>query len=568
MMIPFHFLLLTGSAISSYCAIDLGSQYLKVSTMDIDGFIKIVPNSHNKMMTPASVALKLDKYPNHHLTNIEALNAQLKVGDDALRHLKIRPESGSYCIPRLLGRSISSATDFSYPSIVDASEMLSFLIKNLFPLNKFPTTPSLIIAVPAYYTYEQRNDVINALYSSSMNCIGLIDDNQAISTLYSIRFSKRFSEQNQQILFVDCGSTSMKAYRCLFSMNYTTNPPTPLINITSYEWTEDCGGELFARKYSRHYNISISKARKMLISLTNTSNKDINSTDFFSEELSALSRLIKRAVNGPIDQIQLIGGSSRLFFVKDIISQAANGVEIKKELPPFDSIAIGAMHVLQEIENISIYQFPNITRTSPYNSYVECGNVTDDYCYQSANCTFASILENTKCDILEFKTDIDDVPKGTTPILGRYDMANISQFPEGRSGGFVMFKEPMPVLVSALWCRNEDLYCQNIMVRPTLSNELVRNRQKAFVETVLNAQKEIEKLRLIKIQISDLIQNIENFLDESNDVQVDEMKIGTLETIEYAKKMCSKSNNYAKLQVIKNDLEIIAHYVGISVHQI
>lgn len=556
------FLLFAQEIFSLYGAIDLGTQYIKVSVMNIDGNMKIVSNSQNKMMTPSAVAFKLDKYPTRHLTNIEALKTPIKIGDDALRLLKKRPESGSAFVPRLIGRTSSNESHFYFPQFVNASEMLGLLLKNIFLTPELKLVQGSVVAVPAYYTYEQRNDIIDAMWAADLSLYNIVDDNEAISTLYSIRFAKRFSEKPQSILFVDAGATSIKAYRGVFDMNHTTNPPTPLVNLTSYEWTESCGGEQFAIKYSQAKNISITKSRKQIISL---SKSEANST--FSEELASLSHLIKRAANGQIDHIQIFGGLSRLPIVIETVSNAAGGVEIRRDLPPNDAVSFGSQYVLMNLHNISLFQFPNLTRSSPYNIFVECNGVTDDYCYKSANCSDATLLENTRCDVFNFFTELDDVPEGCTNLIGRYNLLNISRFPKGaNAGGFLVFKPPKPIITAALWCRNEDLYCLTIVGKEAVSNELKREKQLHFVETVMKAQDEIQTISMLKEKIESISLQIENFIKNTDDVKCEEVKDDALKQIEFARQVKNKSNAKNKLDVVEKDLEMIARYLGVPVN--
>lgn len=552
---------------ASYGAIDLGTQYIKVSIMDLDGNIKIVPNSQNKMMTPSAVAFKLDNYPNRHLTNIEALKVPIKVGDDALRLLKKKPEYGSAFVPRLIGRKPSNNSNFNFPPFVNASEMLALLIKDIYLSPELQNVPGSVVAVPAYYTYDQRTDVVDAMWAAELGLYSVIDDNQAIATLYSIRFAKRFSENPQSILFVDAGATSIKAYRGVFSMNSTTNPPTPLVNLTSYEWSESCGSEYFALKYSKSKNISVKKARKQLNALTSLSRGELET--LFSDELTSLSQLVKRATNGPIDHVQIFGGASRFSFIVDAIIQAAGGVELRRDLPPNDAIAIGSNYVLMNLNNISLFQFPNLTRSSPYNLFVECNGVTEDYCYKSANCSEAALLENTRCEVFNFFTEKEEVPEGCNELIGRYDLLNISKFPRGaNAGGFLVFNPPKPIVTAALWCRNEDLYCLSIIGKASGSSELKRSKQQQFVSTIIKAQSEIQEVSVKKDKIDDLTTRIEKFIENSEDVKVDEAKDDAIRKIEYAREIRNKSNSIKKLVVVEEELKMIARYIGVPINEV
>ena len=221
------------------------------------------------------------------------------------------------------------------------------------------------------------------------------------------------------------------------------------------------------------------------------------------------------------------------------------------------------------LNNISLFQFPNLTRSSPYNVYVECNGVTDDYCYKSANCTEAALLENTRCEEFNFYTEMEEVPEGTSNLIGKYNLLNITKFPRGaNAGGFLVFKPPKPIITAALWCRNEDLYCLSIIGRAARSNELKRDRQLHFVDTIMKAQDEIQKISILKDKIDSLSGRLAKFLEESEDVRSEEVKEDVLKQIEFAKQVNSKSNAKKKLEVIEEELETIARYLGVPINAV
>ena len=598
---------LMGATLAAYCSIDLGTKNLKVGFIDINGDPRVAPNSKNLMMTPAAIAIKFMNHPfpaNKHLSIDQALSVQVKVGDDALSVLKNRPEAGSSFVPRLIGRENVSDKYYAkwgHSRYLNPSEMLALIIKHTLHTSSISSVDGCVVAIPAYYTFAQRKDISDAMWAAQINFFGLIDDDQAVPTLYSIRFAKRFSKRKQSILFVDAGFNSVKAYRCVFQTNHSTSPPTPNANVTSYEWSECVGSSKFIEKIASYKNISMKKAEKYLFS----SNDEFISKyyDVFKDEILLLQQLIKRAINGPIDEVQIFGGASRLEFISDIIKNVLKShqmdinddyflgndpeddigsdifndlkdyiykeIPVKKELSINDAVSFGALYVLQDMQNLSMYTYPNLTRCSPYNSYVECGGVISEYCYQSSNCSEGAVLENSICEKINIYTDPENAPEGCSNLLGQQIMVNSSDFTHHPSGGFLMFKPPAPMVNFAMWCRNSDFYCDYVALRQSGSNELQKSMQLNFVDTIFNNQKQIEKINYIRADIMTLLESIESIMEsDSNGEKIEgkikDMKEKILSTIENSKSVYRKTQNIEKLRSIYDELQLIAVYLDIS----
>jgi molecular chaperone DnaK (HSP70) len=484
---------------------------------------------------------------------------QLKVGQDALRLLKTQPLSGSSFIPRILGRLNSSL--FQVPQILNASELLSFLISDFFSTPQFSDLQASVVVIPAYFTSSQRQDIIYGMWGAHVNYAGMIDDVHAISYFYSIRFSKKFSKQPISVLFVDIGAVSAKAYRIHFGINHTLTFPLPFANMTSYEFTENSGGELMAIEVSKRLNISIKKSRQLLYS------DDFDQLELISEQLSELNSMVRRAINDEIDVVQVFGGASRLSFVIETIQNAiGENIEIKRELPVTDALAIGGAYALAEMQNLTVFDFPNLKRRSPYNIYVECGDSVDDYCQKNRECEEGSLFDIAWCEKVEFKTSLNAVPVGTNELLGKYKLLNMSVFnrKSQASGGFLLYKTPFPVLSGVMWCKIKNMDCDQIAIQEVGMSLIRAGKVRSFVQAVLRGQKEQQKVNAVKERINDIIEKIQAFLETKGGKLEEEEKMEVEEVVKVAKEEVKYLTGMVQLEIVEESLESQANALKIN----
>jgi hypothetical protein len=548
------FLLFLRCGLSIFAAIDLGSQSIKVAAMTPTGSVFMAQNRHRKMQTPSAVALKLPHYPGRHLTNIEGLEAQLKVGQEALGFLKRQPFSGSAFIPRLLGRLNSSL--FPIPQILDASELLSFLIGDLFSTPQFSDLQASVVIVPAYFTQSQRQDVLHGMWGASVNYAGMIDDVHALAYFYSVRFAKKFLERPISVLFVDVGAVSAKAYRITFGMNETAVFPSVVANMTSYEFTEDCGGELMAMELAKRLNISMKKSRHLLHS------DEFDQLDLIGDQLSELNSMVRRALNGAVAVVQVFGGASRLSFISETIENAVGeDIEVKRELPPTDALAIGGAYAMAEMQNLTVFDFPKLTRRSPYNIYVECGDSVDDYCEKNRKCEEGSLFDLTWCENVLFRTSPDSVPVGTSDVLAKYKLLNMSFFNRKNrtSGGFFLYKTPFPILEGALWCKVRDMDCDQVGIEEVTASLTKSGKVRSFVQAVLRGQKEQQTAAVVKAKIWELIGKLEDFVRMKAETPDDETKADLEEIVRTSGEAVKSLTGTVQLEIVEQSLESQMH---------
>ena len=497
----YSFLFLLKTVTSIYAAIDFGSQYTKISVSSIKEPVSMALNHQNKALTPSAIAFNIQNYSNQHMTLDEAHKCEVKIGESALHLLKKKSYLGTSYLARIVGRQYSN--DYEIPDILNTTEMLAIFFRKMLSGSQFNSLEAVAITIPNYYTLSQRECIIDALNISGIQLFSLLDDASSIIQLYTIQNSKKFVYESHAVLFIDIGASCLRAYRVVFTQNETD----PLGTQTSYEWTEKIGGFHFIRKVALYENCSFSKAQKLLI----RGNTDYS--HLFEEDLETIYDIIQEAINGEVDEIQLIGGGSRFPFIVHYIKSVVGYVDVLKDLPSMDSIALGSLHIVLSTLNQSKFKLIPVIKPPYYSSYVECGGIREDYCTLHDDCKSYIVMPNAFCKTASIISK-SDVPEGASKVLAQYDMVNLSDFPheieEPVSALFVMQK-PAPFIASALWCKVGDRFCQNIKVLPTINEDPTKMRKIKFVTTILQSEEERVKRCEYKSKISMLFECLSNF---------------------------------------------------------
>ena len=451
-------MILTFLICTDIIGLDFGNQFFKFSETTISGFPKMYRDSNNKIPIPSAAAInKPIDFDN--LTNISEIN--IKFGYQALRILKKKPELGYEFLPRVLGRK---NTSFHTSKYCTQTELLSLYFMDFF--NRLQRTPQLAIAVPFYWTTLQRKAITDALDIYHIPLLGIMEDYTALATLYSSLRYNRYLNASRNILFVDIGGTSVK----IIGLSFIWRGNYSVINETASEWSEKTGGYYFAKAISKNKSISMNKAYKILINSDSSQylpliQNEINiiktllidATSHFLSRVKVFGNLPNNS--NEIDEIQLIGGSSTLKFLPEIIKNITNCNKILKDFNPNEAIALGATLAAQFKEGTSIYP-PSRVFPIPEQSLSLMCNITHSYCQKGTHCRHRIIEEHTdSCSIVKIIADPTHLPEGTDHILAQYRLLNISNLTitdKTYSKGYFDLFEPYSRLNNLNWC-NESL---------------------------------------------------------------------------------------------------------------
>ena len=233
----------------------------------------------------------------------------------------------------------------------------------------------VVITVPAYFNDSQRQATKDAGAIAGLEVLRIINEPTAAAIAYGL--DKTDDKQERNILVFDCGGGThdvsiLTLDGGIFEVKATggdTHLGGSDIDNLIVEWLcEDIKKRMKkdvrenARALKR-LNIAAEKAKKTLSSSTTTTieveslldgvdyNTSLTRAKFeqladkvFTRTLEPLDRLLKDAKmsKGDIHEIVLVGGTTRIPRVQELLSNYFNGKQLNKSLNPDEAIAYGA----------------------------------------------------------------------------------------------------------------------------------------------------------------------------------------------------------------------------------
>lgn len=432
--------------VSDYLGIDIGSQYIKFSKSTNNGQVEIFTDPvTNSVLYSTSAALKYSKEHKPPLTVEDFKDVDCRFGRRALPLIKRKPESGYQYLPMMLRRNITG--ELNTTGLATPEELFPVLLYNL--LARVAPFKKISLVMPSYTTRKQFKFISDACLFIGTEIATTIDDITAIFLTYSSLRTNRYLKKPVHVLFVDVGASSTRAYSATFE--YMKEPmENSIVNQTSYDFTEKVSGIAFAKALAAHQNISIQKAMKTLIRTSGEGKED-----FLLDELTELKNFIYGITEtarkaAPIDEIQLIGGTSTYRFVVDAIKTAANH-SIRRDFNANDAIALGAAIGSMVMNSESAF-VPSILNKKPSMSITAtCGNLTQTYCKRGESCE--NVLEFPgNCTTIDFLIDEKDLLTGVDPKTRYF----INQTLPENSTIQVYVQDPDATIREAQYCVGED----------------------------------------------------------------------------------------------------------------
>jgi len=370
---------------SPMIGIDLGTTYSCVGIFK-NGKVDIIANDQGNRITPSYVAF--------------ANNGERLVGDAAKNQATINPQNTIFDVKRLIGRNFSDKSVQADKKLVPykifsnnnkpmveitangtmatfAPEELSAMI-----LQKMKATAETylgeevnraVVTVPAYFNNDQRKATRDAGTIAGLNVERIINEPTAAALAYGI--DKTGKESN--VLVYDLGGGTFDV--TLLTME------DEVFEVLATNGDTHLGGEDFDQRTMQYYikkmktssNVDISgdkralqklrkeveRAKRALSSqkqvrleiddlapgfdfsetLTRARFEELNQ-DLFKKTLGPVSRVLEDAGidKTDIDEIVLVGGSTRIPRVQSLISEYFDGKEPSKGLNPDEAVAFGA----------------------------------------------------------------------------------------------------------------------------------------------------------------------------------------------------------------------------------
>ena len=366
--------------------IDLGTTYSAVGIWQNDR-VEIIANDQGNRTTPSYVAF----------TDQERL-----IGDAAKNQCSMNPQNTVYDAKRLLGRQFSSKEvqseipnlmytikdeknkpmiDVEYQgeqklfSPEEISAMILTKMKETAETYLGKTVTDAVVTVPAYFNDSQRQATKDAGVIAGLNVMRIINEPTAAAIAYGL--DKKNTNGEKNILIFDCGGgthdVSLLAIDDgIFEVKATAGDThlggedfdTRMVNHFVSEFKRKHKHDPSSNKRSiRRLRTACEKAKRTLSSSATTSieiDSFFEGIDFYSsitrarfEELcmdvfrramDPVEKVLRdsKLAKNDVDEVVLVGGSTRIPKIKSMLSDFFNGKELNKSINPDECVAYGA----------------------------------------------------------------------------------------------------------------------------------------------------------------------------------------------------------------------------------
>jgi len=368
--------------------IDLGTTYSCVGYMKGNS-VDIIANDQGNRTTPSYVAF----------TDSERL-----VGEAAKNQASMNPKNTIFDAKRLIGRSFDDPIvqkdmkhwpfkvvrgDGNKPMIeVDfkgerkrfAAEEISsmVLVKMKQTAEAFlgTTVKNAVITVPAYFNDQQRQATKDAGAIAGLNVLRIINEPTAAAISYGLD-NKNKNKKEMNVLIFDLGGGTFDVSLLTIEDGVFEVKATAGDTHLGGEDFDSRMMEYFTKEFKRKHNVDLSgndralrrlrtaceRAKRTLSSSTNASVEidslhegiDFNSNitrarfedlcaDYFRSTLTPVEKVLRDSgiSKSQIDEVVLVGGSTRIPKVQQLIKDFFNGKEPCKSINPDEAVAYGA----------------------------------------------------------------------------------------------------------------------------------------------------------------------------------------------------------------------------------
>ena len=381
--------------------IDLGTTYSCVGVWQNDR-VEIIANDQGNRTTPSYVAF----------TDSERL-----IGDAAKNQTAMNPKNTVFDAKRLIGRKFSDPKvqedirGWSFkvvPGVADKpsievdfkgetkrfepeeiSSMVLTKMKEIAEMYIGTDIKDAVVTVPAYFNDSQRQATKDAAAIAGLNCLRIINEPTAAAIAYGL---DKHKDEDKNVLIFDLGGGT-------FDVSLL-NIEGGIFEVKATAGDTHLGGEDFdarllqhlSQEFKRKHKKDISdnpralrrlrtacERAKRTLSSTTQSAVEIDSlyegVDFYTsitrarfEELNAdlfrkcmepVERVIKDAKmdKSMVQEIVLVGGSTRIPKIQQMLSEYFNGKELNKSINPDEAVAYGAAvqaAILSGVDNSAV----------------------------------------------------------------------------------------------------------------------------------------------------------------------------------------------------------------------
>ena len=378
-------------SISAVVGIDIGTETIKAGVFRKKN-VEIILNEQSKRLTDALVSFETSG--NISAENIR--NIDRRIGYLANPTLFRNKSAVFRAFPDILGvheseelkehldnRLYGLSMKGNKINGIDPYIPLSMLFKRLIAnaqvqFGKENDFTDCVIAVPSFFTEQQRQRVLDASELANLNVLKLIDSKTAAAYTYAHEKLSFFVREPKTVAFVDFGAGCFSITGYKFSATYENkrgvNPrPNPKVEELIHIWDDRIGGIdldiLIAKDIMSKYGIDtinhqlLLDAKKIKHSLTlndkanetiDVLNKKIIYTreEFYEAAKPIFDKIreITDSINQTFDNVEFIGGSSRIPYIQEIISSKLGN--ISRSLNQDETVLYGATFLGAMIKNL------------------------------------------------------------------------------------------------------------------------------------------------------------------------------------------------------------------------
>lgn len=467
--------------------IDLGTTYSAVSVYQ-NARVEIIANEQGNRTTPSYVAF----------TDTERL-----VGDAAKNQSAMNPRNTIYDAKRLIGRKFDDPIVqadmklFSFDVVDDGNNRPQVVVTQGGEKKKFYAeeisamvlsamksaaeaylgheVTDAVVTVPAYFGDGQRQATKDAGVIAGLNILRIINEPTAASLAYGLENSVKNAGADKKVLIFDLGGgtfdvTVLSIFEGVFE-------------VLSTGGDAHLGGEDLDNRMVEHFASEITKKHKKDVksnpralkrlknacerlkrnlstssqstieldslidgidfssSLTRSKFEEING-DYFKKCMACVEEVLRssKVAKADIDDIVLVGGSSRIPKVQDLLKSMFNGKELNKSINCDEAVAYGAAvqaHILSGAEKDSVTSSLLLIDVTPLSLGIEtAGNVMtvllprNSTIPNSKSQTFSTFADNQTTVTIKIYEGERPMTRDCN-LLGTFDLVNIPPAPRG-----------------------------------------------------------------------------------------------------------------------------------------